>query len=111
MTYDEVISRFNGSVTEAAYKLGVTVQTLFNWKKSGIPVKTQEVIALKLEKMDMDGRQQQEAQQERYYRLMAAFSELIGAKVSTDTLDTLKFETGLLPEDYNKLKGEKIETN
>lgn len=54
----------------------------------------------------MDEQQQQEAGQERYYRLMAAFSELIGKKVSTDTLETLKFESGLLPEDYQKLKEE-----
>lgn len=105
MNFPDVRKEFS-SITEMAYRLGVTVATVYNWQQDGIPVKSQELVALKLEKMKMDGQQQQEMEQERYQRLMAAFSELIGAKVSTEALDTLRFESGLLPEDFDKLKEE-----
>ena len=40
MTYDQILRKFK-TPTGAARSIGVTLQTLRNWKRDGIPLKTQ----------------------------------------------------------------------
>ena len=43
MTHDQIIKKY-GTPTEAKAKLGFTLQTFRNWKRDGIPQRTQQVI-------------------------------------------------------------------
>ena len=99
MTYFELIDKFDGDVQKAAYILGVTSTTLFNWRKRGIPKKSLELITFKLEKYMQEQQQRMELEAERYQRLTAAMDEVVKAGVSPDTLYTLKFETGFSDDD------------
>jgi hypothetical protein len=110
MTYFELIDKFDGDVQKAAYILGVTSTTLFNWRRRGIPAKSLELITFKLEKYLMEQQQRMELEAERYQRLTAAMDEVVKAGVSPDTLYTLTFETGFSDDDLlfivNRAKGE-----
>lgn len=48
--------------------------------------------------------------EERYYNLTEAFREAIYGGVSDSALDTLRFETGFLKEDFDQLIKEKEES-
>jgi hypothetical protein len=110
MDYYTLIDKFDGDVQKAAYILGVTSTTLFNWRKRGIPAKSLELITFKLEKYLMEQQQRMELEAERYQRLTAAMDEVVKAGVSPDCLYTLTFETGFSDDDLlfivNKAKGE-----
>lgn len=43
MTAQEIVSHFGGK-SKAARAIGITLQTLRNWKKSGIPMRSQKWI-------------------------------------------------------------------
>ena len=55
MTFDEILKHYkdqgsgplNKGVAGAIRGLGYTKQTLYNWRDSGIPLRTQELIAVK----------------------------------------------------------------
>jgi hypothetical protein len=108
MDYYTLIDKFDGDVQKAAYILGVTSTTLFNWKRKGIPAKSLELITFKLEKYMQEQQQRMELEAERYERLIAAMTEVVKVGVSPDTLYTLTFETGFSNDDLlfivNKLK-------
>ena len=110
MDYYTLIDKFDGDVQKAAYILGVTSTTLFNWRKRGIPKKSLELITFKLEKYLMEQLQQRELETERYHRLFTAMEEVVKAGVSPDTLYTLTFESGFSDDDLlfivNRAKGE-----
>ena len=110
MDYNELINKFDGDVQKAAYILGVTSTTLFNWRKRGIPVKSLELVKFKTERYMQEQQQRMELEAERYERLIAAMTEVVKVGVSPDTLYTLTFETGFSNDDLlfivNKLKGE-----
>lgn len=110
MDYYTLIDKFDGDVQKAAYILGVTSTTLFNWRKRGIPSKSLELITFKLERYMQEQQQRMELEAERYQRLTAAMDEVVKAGVSPDTLYTLTFETGFSDDDLlfivNRAKGE-----
>ena len=110
MNFNTLIHKFDGDFQRAAYVLGVTTTTLFNWRKNGIPKKSLELVTFKLEKYMQDERQRMELEAERYQRLTAAMEEVVKAGVSPDTLYTLTFETGFSDDDLlfivNRAKGE-----
>lgn len=53
---------------------------------------------------DDDWQQQQQLWEERYSLLLDAFAELFDKHVSSKTLNTLIFETGLTAKDIEELK-------
>jgi hypothetical protein len=110
MDYYTLIDKFDGDVQKAAYLLGVTSTTLFNWRKRGIPAKSLELITFKLERYMQEQQQRMELEKERYQKLFTAMVEVVKAGVSPDTLYTLTFETGFSDDDLlfivNKAKGE-----
>lgn len=48
--------------------------------------------------------EQTELENERYLRLTQAFMEAILLGMSTENMKTMKFETGFLQQDFDKLK-------
>jgi len=110
MDYYTLIDKFDGDVQKAAYILGVTSTTLFNWRKRGIPKKSLELITFKLERYMQEQQQRMELEAERYEKLINAMDEVVRAGVSADTLYTLTFETGFSDDDLlfivNRAKGE-----
>jgi len=110
MDYYTLIDKFDGDVQKAAYILGVTSTTLFNWRKRGIPKKSLELITFKLERYMQEQQQRMELEEERYQKLFTAMVEVVNAGVSPDCLYTLTFETGFSDDDLlfivNRAKGE-----
>jgi DNA-binding transcriptional regulator YdaS (Cro superfamily) len=49
MTYDQLMQRY-GSSREAARKLGVAQNVVSNWRKRGIPLAWQRVLAMMAQK-------------------------------------------------------------
>ena len=103
MDYTELIEFFGGDVNEAAYKLKVTTATIYNYRASGIPPKSLLYIENRIKELKMDQEQAKELENERYYKLMQAFADCLAAKVSDDTLDTLRFETGFNTNDLDNM--------
>lgn len=54
--------------------------------------------------MEQDEQSYQQLAEERYFRMLAAFAELLEKQVSNQTLETLKYETGLQEHDLNQLR-------
>ena len=104
MTYTELIDFFNGDVNEAAYKLKVTTATIYYYRAHGIPPKSLPYIENRIRELKMDQEQAKELENERYYKLMQAFAEALQAKLSDESLATLRFETGLSQKDFDNLK-------
>jgi hypothetical protein len=61
MNYNQVIKFFggkDGNITKAAAAIGVTTPTIFNWRKRGIPYRSQLIVQeaskgkLKADKID-----------------------------------------------------------
>jgi len=110
MDYLTLIDKFDGDIQKAAYILGVTSTTLFNWRKRGIPKKSLELVTFKTERYMQEQQQRMELESERYERLISAMTEVVKIGVSPDTLYTLTFETGFSDDDLliivNKSKEE-----
>lgn len=47
MTFDDIKKHYPDSLEEAAFKLNVSVATLYNWRKGGIPLKAQRDIEMR----------------------------------------------------------------
>ena len=104
MTYTELIDFFGGDVNEAAYKLRLTTATIYNYRASGIPPKSLPYIENRIKELKMDQEQAKELENERYYKLMQAFTECLKIGLSDESLDTFKFETGLAQKDLDNMK-------
>jgi len=113
MDYLTLIDKYDGDIQKAAYILGVTSTTLFNWRKKGIPKKSLELVTFKTERYMQEQQQRMEREAERYERLISAMTEIVKIGVSPDTLYTLTFETGFSDDDLlfivNREKGNRNE--
>ena len=51
----------------------------------------------------MEGLEQKQLEEERYQMLYDAFYELVAKEVSTEALQTLRFETGFFQKDFDRI--------